>query len=220
MNFYKIYGKRILDISLATIGILISSPLMIAIDIWILIDMKQSPIFKQKRIGYQCEPFTIYKFRTMYDENTVSKSGAFLRKTSLDELPQFFNVIKGDMSLIGPRPFMPIIYQNMLDQHKKRNDMRPGMTGLAQINGRRNLKLSQILYYDLNYIQHCSLKKDIQIIGKTISVVYKQTGNIENKKTKELQEENMRWLQREKEKYQAMQQEIEKQKQYQKESKH
>ena len=142
-----------------------------------------SPIFfKQERIGKNNKPFIMYKFRTMRepkegenrllsDADRVTKVGAFLRKTSLDELPEIINVIKGEMSLVGPRPLLDLHLELFNDQQLKRHDVKPGMTGLAQVMGRQSLSFTQRTDLDVKYVDNLSLWLDIKIIVKTILVV-------------------------------------------------
>ena len=142
-----------------------------------------SPIFfKQERIGKNNKPFIMYKFRTMRepkegenrllsDADRVTKVGAFLRKTSLDELPEIINVIKGEMSLVGPRPLLDLHLELFNDQQLKRHDVKPGMTGLAQVMGRQSLSFTQRTDLDVKYVENLSLWLDIKIIIKTILVV-------------------------------------------------
>ncbi len=196
-RFYR-FVKRFLDIVLSVITILIIWPFMLILSVWISVDSKGPAIFKQSRVGMHGKIFKIYKFRTMRTdapsematkdlENPfiyITKPGNFLRKTSLDELPQLFNVIKGDMSLVGPRP---LIENEGSDIHRLRMDagvyaVRPGMTGWAQINGRDHVPDEEKVAYDREYAEKLSFAFDAKIIFKTIAVVFKRDGYAEGKK--------------------------------------
>ncbi len=184
----KIYSylKRVLDILLALIAVIVLSPVLIACAIAIKCDSKGPAIFKQNRVGKNGDSFRVYKFRTMSTDAPanvatsemknancyITRVGNFLRKTSLDELPQFFNVLKGDMSLIGPRPLV----ESETEIHEKRMQygvysLRPGVTGLAQVSGRDLVTIDEKVQYDREYLESFSLITDIKIIFRTISVV-------------------------------------------------
>lgn len=189
--------KRLIDLVVSIIVLLIIWPVMLVLAVWIRIDSKGSAIFKQSRVGMNGRLFRIYKFRTMRTDaphetatrdledpyRFITKSGSFLRKTSLDELPQLFNVLKGDMSLVGPRP---LIENEGGDIHRLRMDagvytVRPGMTGWAQINGRDNVPDEEKAAYDSEYAEKLSFGFDLKIIFKTIAVVFKRDGYAEGK---------------------------------------
>lgn len=192
--------KRLFDIIISIVLIIILSPLFLFLAIWIKIDSEGEVIFKQKRIGLNGEPFTIYKFRTMIknadklfnkkidkenlknfvfqdkDDPRITRSGRFLRKTSLDELPQLINILKGDMSLIGPRPEIPDIVKLYSDYERIRLLVKPGVSGLAQVNGRGDLDIGQTIEYDVKYVQNFSLWLDFKIFLKTFKVVFMREG--------------------------------------------
>ncbi len=180
------YVKRVLDLTMAVIALIILSPILLITGIAIKLDSKGPVIFKQKRIGKNGKIFSIYKFRSMaadnneFDLNTPDKHtkvGDFIRKTSIDELPQLINIIKGDMSFIGPRPWTPMYYENMTEKQKHRYDVLPGITGLAQASGRNCTSVIDRINYDLEYVDNYNLKSDIDIIFKTLKVVVcKQEG--------------------------------------------
>ncbi|WYE08428.1 sugar transferase [Fusobacterium vincentii] len=184
---YKKFGKRMIDMMLSLIGIILFSPLFLIIFLLIKVDSKGSVIFKHKRLGKNCKPIYVLKFRTMvenaillgpqYTEDNdirITKIGKILRKTSLDELPQFINVFKGDMSIIGPRPDA---YTNIpTDIQKIRTRVLPGITGLAQVNGRSNLDEETKGNYDLEYIEKYSFIYDLKIFIKTILIVILRKG--------------------------------------------
>lgn len=163
---------------------------MIIIPVGIKLTSKGPAVFTQERIGKNGKVFKIYKFRTMripedsLDENgnqlepkqRITKFGAFLRKTSLDELMQIFNIINGTMSFVGPRPTLPSQVEKYSEYHKQRHNMRPGITGLAQVSGRNNLNWAQKIEYDIDYINKYSLWLDIKILFRTVGVVLKPKG--------------------------------------------
>ena len=177
--------KFIFDRLLAIFGLIIASPLMLIIAIAIKLDSKGDILFKQVRTGKKGVPFTMYKFRTMVQSNDVhdfkkadehTRVGKILRKTSLDELPQLISIATGKMSFIGPRPWITDYYDNMNEEQRHRNDVRPGLTGLAQAMGRNNLTIFDKIGYDLEYIRNYSLKQDIKIVFLTIKAVFSAEG--------------------------------------------
>ena len=178
---YK-YFKRICDIIVSICILIVMAIPMAIIAFLIWKEDKQSPIFVQDRMGRGMKPFKMYKFRSMTNnrvaldgkmthEQMVTNIGKFIRKTSLDELPQLFNVIKGEMSLIGPRPWMLNYYEWMTPIQKRRVNVRPGVTGLAQVRGRNGISIQRKLEYDLEYINHFGLKYDLIILRDSIKVV-------------------------------------------------
>ncbi|WP_432662632.1 sugar transferase [Wukongibacter baidiensis] len=179
--------KRLIDIAVSLMGIILLSPLLIILSIIIKSDSEGSAFFKQKRAGKDGKSFTIYKFRTMYsntdsyarspvDNNDVriTEVGKMLRKTSLDELPQLFNVLMGDMSIVGPRPLLECQAEEFNDFEKQRLIVKPGITGLAQINGRGSLSWDKKMEYDVEYVNNRSLLFDIKIAFKTIGSIIKR----------------------------------------------
>ena len=186
---YRKYFKRILDLVLSLIAFIILLPIMMVIYILVRIKLGKPVIFKQKRPGKDEKIFTLYKFRTMTDEKDengnllpdekrLTKFGKFLRSTSLDELPELVNIIKGEMSIVGPRPQLIRDMLFMTDEQRKRHFVRQGLTGLAQINGRNNISWEEKINYDLKYIENITFKNDLIIIYKTIGKVFKRE-NIE-----------------------------------------
>lgn len=180
--FYVPFLKRFYDIILSGIGILILSPLLIVLIITGTIAMRGNPFFCQKRPGKHEKPFKLIKFRSMNnkkgedgmllsDSERLTKYGNFLRKTSLDELPELFNILIGSLSFVGPRPLLMeyLPYYNENERH--RHDVRPGLTGLSQINGRNFLSWDERFKYDIQYISNVSLFLDIKIIIKTAFLV-------------------------------------------------
>ncbi len=182
---YRKVIKKLLDLILALILVILLSPLMIIISIMIKIDSKGPVIFKQIRSGKNNKNFTLYKFRSMtcnnnlYDtsvEDQVTKIGRILRKTSLDELPQLFNILKGEMSFIGPRPWI-LDYAKYFTKHQMRRlEVLPGITGLAQCSGRNNLGIIERIDIDVEYVENMSLFLDIYIVLKTIKSVLRKEG--------------------------------------------
>lgn len=185
-NQNRLYGyfKRIFDLVFSTAMIMIFLPLWIVIALIIIIETHSNPIFKQERIGFNGYKFTLYKFRTMksgaktqeyspksLQDPRITLVGKLLRRTSLDEIPQFFNVLKGEMTFIGPRPEMSFIVEKYNEKQRKRLLVKPGITGLWQVMGRKDVPLHENVEYDLFYILNQSLRLDLIILLKTITVV-------------------------------------------------
>jgi lipopolysaccharide/colanic/teichoic acid biosynthesis glycosyltransferase len=179
---YKDRIKRLLDIVLSTGGLVILSPLFALIMVYIYLKTGEVPFFVQKRPGLQGRIFTVIKFRTMSsvcdkegnllpDTERINSWGEFLRETSLDEIPQLINVLKGDMSLIGPRPLLPGYLPLYSNFHLRRHEVRPGITGWAQINGRNAISWQQKFDLDVWYIDNLSFKLDCKIFFLTIKKV-------------------------------------------------
>lgn len=182
---YK-YVKRLLDIIISICFLVVAIIPMLLIAIAIKLDSKGPVLFKQKRTGYKGKEFNLYKFRSMsYNndysdtskENEFTRVGKFIRKYSLDELPQVLNILfKNDMSWIGPRPWVPEYYKNFTKYQKRRCDVKPGITGLAQCSGRNNLTVFDKINYDIEYVDNISLLLDIKIVFKTIKAILKKEG--------------------------------------------
>lgn len=182
--------KHVFDRVFALFLIIILSPVWLVIMLAIKLDDDGPVFFIQDRLGKDGAIFRIYKFRTMIvnadqfldkqgrvtGKNRITRVGKFLRALSLDELPQVINILKGEMSIIGPRPVLPAHYQRYTNYQKERLLMKPGVTGLAQVNGRNTLKWSQRIKYDIWYIEHYSLWLDMKILLKTIKVVLLREG--------------------------------------------
>jgi len=186
--------KRVVDFILALMGIIILSPILLILCIAIKIDSRGPIIFKQKRVGLNKSHFNILKFRTMKVDTPkempthllenpdffITKVGKFLRKTSLDELPQLFNILKGDMAVIGPRPALWNQYDLIEERDKyQANDIRPGLTGLAQISGRDELAIPVKAKIDGDYAQNISFIMDLKCFIGTIVAVFKSDGVVE-----------------------------------------
>lgn len=192
--------KRLSDIILSVIGIVVLSPLLIIISICIKITSKGPVIFKQKRIGKDGKVFDIYKFRSMIvgaenmgtgvyskkGDNRITKVGKVIRATSIDELPQLFNILKGEMSFIGPRPVLtyhPWKYEEYTKEQLKRFDVRPGITGWAQIHGRKDVEWHKRIKLDVYYVENISFKLDFKIFFKTIYQVILMKDNVNKEET-------------------------------------
>ena len=177
---YKVF-KRAIDIIAATTGLIVTSPVLLVACIAIKLEDTKSPIFfTQKRVGYKEKRFKIYKLRTMKVNkktgvNEVTKMGKILRSTSIDELPQLINILKGDMSLIGPRPWIEQYTDYFTAREKRRSEVLPGLSGLAQVRGRNGITIREKLEADIEYVDKQSFKLDLEIFFKTIYVVLKKT---------------------------------------------
>ncbi|WP_352396819.1 sugar transferase [Aminobacterium colombiense] len=186
-GIYRRFFKRPMDFFLSLTALIILSPVLVIIGLLVRIKLGSPVIFKQERPGLNEKIFTMYKFRTMTEEKDengkllpnkkrLTKFGKLLRATSLDELPELFNVLKGDMSLIGPRPLLTE-YLPLYNEHQKhRHDVRPGISGLAQINGRNAITWEEKFDYDVEYVKNISLKLDCTIIFQTFLKVIKREG--------------------------------------------
>ena len=189
--------KRVIDVILSIILLIIFFIPMCIIAISIKLEDNGPCIYKSKRVGKNLKLFYAYKFRTMKIErrelnsnlehkDMVTKVGKVLRKTSLDELPQLINVIKGEMSLIGPRAWIPDYYEYFTNKQKARSQVLPGISGLAQVNGRNEIGVLEKINYDLKYIENFSFKQDIKIFFKTIKIIFKKNNaEITEKRIKE-----------------------------------
>ncbi len=190
--FYRKFLKRFLDIVLSLLAIILLLPLYIIISFLVLIFMGHPVIFKQARPGKDGKIFNMYKFRTMTnekdengellpDEQRLPRFGKILRRTSLDELPELFNILKGDMSIIGPRPLLVEYLDYYTEEEKHRHDVRPGLTGLAQVSGRNLLNWDERFKKDVEYVNNITFCGDVKIIFKTIKLVIKKEGITDNK---------------------------------------
>ncbi|MCH7320614.1 sugar transferase [Solibacillus sp. MA9] len=182
--------KRLLDFFLSLVAIIIFAIPMLLVATWIKLDSKGSILFKQKRVGLNGELFEIYKFRSMYTETPnvstealgdpsvyITKVGKFIRKTSLDELPQLFNILKGDMSVVGPRPALYNQYELIAMRDEVNvNAVRPGLTGYAQVMGRDFISDEEKVRYDLHYVENKGIGFDLKIIWLTLFSVLKAEG--------------------------------------------
>lgn len=184
---YAKYFKRILDFLLSLIALIVLSPVLIIIAILVRVKLGSPVIFKQQRPGKNEKIFTLYKFRSMTDKRDengnllpdserLTKFGKALRSTSLDELPELFNILKGDMAIVGPRPLLVEYLPLYNEEQKQRHNVRPGLTGLAQVNGRNTISWEEKFNEDINYVKNITFKEDIKIILKTIIKVFKREG--------------------------------------------
>ncbi|GFI16770.1 MAG: sugar transferase [Lachnospiraceae bacterium] len=186
---YRKFIKRLFDLLLSLTGIIVLLPVLLVL--WILVRVKLgSPaLFTQERPGKNEKVFKLYKFRSMTDERDkngellpdeirLTRFGRLLRATSLDELPELFNILKGDMSLIGPRPLLVRYLPYYTKEERHRHDVRPGLTGLAQVNGRNALGWEDRFAYDLEYVNHLTFGMDIKIIAMTVGKVLKRSGTL------------------------------------------
>jgi lipopolysaccharide/colanic/teichoic acid biosynthesis glycosyltransferase len=175
---YRVFFKRLIDFILALLALILLSPFFIIIFLLLLVVNKGNPLFIQQRPGQHEVPFNLFKFKTMTDavdsfgellpdEDRVTKVGELVRKTSLDEIPQLINVIKGDMSLVGPRPLLMKYLPYYTDKESARHSVRPGITGLAQVKGRNMLSWDKKLALDAYYSRHLSLRLDLIILWQT-----------------------------------------------------
>jgi len=183
-NIYKNFFKRPLDLIFSIVIFIICLPLMTILALLIFVFLGHPIIFKQERPGMNEKIFKVYKFRTMRlslseignDKERLTKFGQILRLLSLDELPQLYNIIKGDMSFIGPRPLLVRYLPLYNGTQRRRHLVRPGLTGLAQINGRNELSWPDRFVLDINYVDNLSFKLDIQILLKTIIILIRRVG--------------------------------------------
>ena len=204
---YRRFIKRVVDIFFSVIGILFFALPMLIIAIIVKIDSPGPILFKQKRIGYKGKEFTIYKFRTMCvgaekmgsgvysnnDDPRITKVGNFLRKTSLDEIPQFFNTFIGTMSFVGPRPpltYHPWPIDQYTDEQRKMFNVRPGITGWAQINGRKGVEWTQRIKMNVWYAEHVSFWLDFKIVLRTVGKVFSNADNENHGETVAANESN------------------------------
>ena len=197
MGFYKKHGKRILDLCLAVPALVVLSPVMGITAVLVAVKLGRPVLFTQTRPGYKERIFKMYKFRSMTDERDgrgellpdevrLTPFGRRLRSTSLDELPELFNIIKGDISLVGPRPLLVQYLPLYNRRQRRRHDVKPGITGLAQINGRNSISWEEKFEYDVRYVETLSFRGDIRILFETVFKVFRREGiSSENSATME-----------------------------------
>ncbi|MGA2284816.1 MAG: sugar transferase [Dehalococcoidia bacterium] len=194
-------NDELFDRIAAALGVAVLAPLIALIALLVKLDSPGPVLFKQKRIGVKESQFTTYKFRTMrnnahkewhppqrvndfgsfvfhsiWPDKRITRLGQILRTSSLDELPQLFNVVRGDMRLVGPRPDEPYLVEQYRPEFHRRHEVKPGITGLAQVNGRSDLTYSQMMAYDLEYVDHHSFRLDLSILARTLAVVVRKEG--------------------------------------------
>ena len=184
---YKEFVKRCMDFILSLVAIIVLSPVQLVVAILVRCKLGSPIIFKQQRPGLHEKIFCMYKFRTMTDakdadgnllpdEVRLTKFGKALRSTSLDELPELFNILKGDMAIVGPRPLLVQYLPRYNERQHHRHDVRPGFTGLAQVNGRNSISWQEKFEWDVKYVEQVSFLMDVKIIVKTVGVVLKRDG--------------------------------------------
>lgn len=181
---YRVFLKRVLDIVLSGLALILLSPVFLVVAILVRIKLGSPVVFHQERPGYHEKIFTLCKFRTMTDArdekgnllpdaDRLTSFGSFLRKTSLDELPELWNIFKGDMSIVGPRPLLVGYLPYYTERECIRHSVRPGLTGLAQVSGRNFIKWDDRLAKDVEYVEHLSFLMDVKVLWKTVAVVFK-----------------------------------------------
>lgn len=187
MSLYRNHGKRLLELLIASVAVLLLSPFILVLAAVVLVVIGRPVFFRQQRPGLEGKPFAILKFRTMTDETSADGTplpdhqrlhsiGSFMRRWSLDELPELFNVARGDMSLVGPRPLLMAYLARYSARQMRRHEVRPGITGWAQINGRNALTWEQKFDLDVWYVDHLSLWLDLKILARTALLVLKRQG--------------------------------------------
>jgi undecaprenyl phosphate N,N'-diacetylbacillosamine 1-phosphate transferase len=185
-GFYEKYIKRLFDIIISGVALIILSPILLIVALLVRSKLGSPVIFHQQRPGYQEKIFGLCKFRSMTDERDengnlkpdevrLTSFGKKLRSTSLDELPELWNIFKGDMSLIGPRPLLVKYLPLYNDFQKHRHDVKPGLTGWAQVNGRNTISWEQRFEYDIEYVNNISFLMDLKILFQTVAVVFKHS---------------------------------------------
>ncbi len=184
---YRAFGKRLLDVTAAGVGLVFLAPLLLLLAIAVRVAIGSPALFRQRRPGRSGRPFRLVKFRTMVDardadgrslpdERRLVPLGRILRATSLDELPELWNVLRGDMSLVGPRPLLEQYLDRYTPEQARRHDVRPGITGLAQISGRNALSWDRRFELDVEYVQTVSFGLDLRILASTIGRVMNRDG--------------------------------------------
>ena len=182
--------RRAIDVVLGTLALIVAAPVIAVAMLAIRLESRGHPIYRQRRVGKDGAPFDLLKLRTMVDgaehigaglainenDSRVTRVGALLRRTSLDELPNLLNVVRGELSLIGPRPTIPVQVAQYTDRQRGRLAVRPGITGWAQVNGRASLPWSERIELDLYYIEHRSIALDLRILRRTLTIVLGGSG--------------------------------------------
>lgn len=186
-HFYRRFGKRSFDLGLTILLVVLTSPVLTLLALLVRIKLGSPILFRQQRPGLRGRPFILYKFRTMTsardandnllpDAKRLTPFGHFLRSTSLDELPELWNVLKGDMSLVGPRPLLMQYLDRYTPEQARRHEVRPGITGWAQVNGRNALSWEEKFQLDVWYVDHLSLRLDMKIIALTLWKTLRREG--------------------------------------------
>ena len=185
--FYRRWGKRTLDLFLTLFGLVVLSPVLLLIALLVRLLLGSPVLFRQKRPGFGGRPFTLLKFRTMRDlrnregdllpdESRLSTFGVLLRRLSFDELPELFNVLKSDMSLVGPRPLLVRYLDRYTPEQARRHEVKPGLTGWAQVNGRNAISWEEKFALDVWYVDHRSFRLDLKILAMTVWKVLRREG--------------------------------------------
>jgi lipopolysaccharide/colanic/teichoic acid biosynthesis glycosyltransferase len=182
--------RRVFDILISAVVLILAAPVLALAALAIRLESRGHPIYRQRRVGLDGRPFEVLKLRTMVagaehigaglaidaDDARITRVGAFLRRTSVDELPNLLNVLRGEMSLIGPRPTVPVQVEQYTARQRGRLAVKPGLTGWAQVNGRASLPWSERIELDLHYIEHRSLALDLRILWRTLAIVFGGSG--------------------------------------------
>lgn len=187
MTFYRAYGKRLLDVAAALVLLVALAPAILLVAALVHLRLGSPVLFRQQRPGLHGRPFTVFKFRTMTeasdgggsplpDECRMTRFGAVLRKLSLDELPELLNVVRGEMSLVGPRPLLMEYLPLYTAEQSRRHDVRPGITGLAQVGGRNSVTWEEKFRLDVEYVDRLSLPLDLKIMSRTVTAVIARKG--------------------------------------------
>ncbi len=185
-SFYRLYGKRAFDFAVSAAALAVASPVLAAVTVLVRWKLGSPVLFTQERPGREGKPFQMVKFRTMTSERDalgallpdaerLTAFGRLLRSTSMDELPELWNVVKGDMSIVGPRPLLMRYMNRYTPEQLRRHDVRPGVTGLAQISGRNNIPWEKRFAIDVEYVDSLTFKSDMRIIGLTIGKVVRRS---------------------------------------------
>jgi lipopolysaccharide/colanic/teichoic acid biosynthesis glycosyltransferase len=182
--------KRVVDLTLAGLGLALTSPVLLVALVAIRLESAGHPIYRQRRVGRDGAPFDLYKLRTMVQgaehigagmavsegDARITRVGALLRRTSLDELPNLVNVLRGEMSIVGPRPTIPVQVEQYTERQRGRLAVKPGITGWAQVNGRASLPWAERIELDLWYVEHRSLRLDLRILARTVAILVRGEG--------------------------------------------
>ena len=179
--------KRVFDIAVVSVALIVAAPILIAVAVLVKLSLGSPVLFRQLRPGLHGKSFALYKFRTMRsavdsdgvplpDSERLTRAGQLIRSTSLDELPELFNILRGDMSLVGPRPLLPEYLDRYSPEQSRRHEVRPGLTGWAQINGRNATSWPERLSLDVWYVDNWSLLLDVKILFRTAAVVFRRSG--------------------------------------------
>jgi lipopolysaccharide/colanic/teichoic acid biosynthesis glycosyltransferase len=184
---YRAFGKRLLDLAVAAAALVLLAPVLLLVALVVRLRLGGPVLFRQQRPGLRGKPFVLYKFRTMLetrdeegrllpDEQRLTPLGLWLRSTSLDELPELYNVLRGEMSLVGPRPLLVRYLERYSPTQARRHEAKPGLTGWAQVNGRNALSWDEKFALDVWYVDHYGLWLDLEILARTVWIILKREG--------------------------------------------